>query len=115
MANRGDSANLFAQGRVVKATDADFEEGLRAAVDYRGDVALSLVDGAGLEGYIFSASADRLELFPKNSPRAISIQIGEIESLTFSGEDTANGKSFEDWLSKKEAERSALKAQPIEA
>ena len=109
-----DSATTFLQGKAIKSSDKDFSEGLKAVVDYRGDVTISLVNGNTVEGYIFNHTADRLDLFPKNSPRAISVDFKDIESLTFSGEDTASGKTFDDWIKKKEAEKAAIKSQPIE-
>lgn len=106
--------NSFTQGQSFKALDKNFSEVLRAAVDYRGDLLITLKDGTSVEGYVFNSSADRLDLFPRNSPRAVSVQIAEVDTLTFSGEDTANGKSYDDWLTKKEADKAAIKAQPIE-
>jgi hypothetical protein len=104
----------FPEGQTIKASDANFFEAIKAAVDYRGDTTIALQDGSLVEGYIFNFSADKLDLFPKNSPRATSVRIPDIDSIIFSGADTANGKSYEDWLSKKEADKAAIKAQPIE-
>ncbi|MDB5038655.1 MAG: uncharacterized protein JWQ35_2183 [Bacteriovoracaceae bacterium] len=114
MASSTHTSEDFIQGRILKSSEPDFFEGLKAVVDYRGDVTLSLVDGNTVEGYIYNQSLSGLEIFPKNSPRAISINFKEIDSIQFSGEDTANGKTFDDWTKKKEAEKVAIKAQPIE-
>jgi len=47
-------------------------------------------------------------LFPADRPDARQIiRYSEIASIAFTGEDTANGKSWEAWVSKKESERKA--------
>ncbi len=110
-----DNPNLNIQsGLSVRNSDPRFSEALVGSVDYRGDVTLILADGNSVEGYIFSIDSQTLDLFPKNSPRAVSIPIKEVDTLVFSGENTASGKSWEDWVTKKETEKSAIKAQPIE-
>ena len=101
-------------GLVVKASEPSFVEALDAAVDYRGDVTVILSNGSSIEGYLFSRTKDRLDLFPKNSPRAISVKTSEIDSVSFSGEDTASGKTWEDWANKKESEKAVIRAAPIE-
>lgn len=105
----------FTKGVVVRQSDTHFLESLTAAVDYRGDVSIIVSDGSVIEGYIFNSTHERVDLFPKNSPRAVSVLVKEIDTLTFSGEDTASGKSWDDWVKKKEAERAVIKAQPLEA
>jgi hypothetical protein len=114
MANSREAASPFVRGQFVKAGDRSFSDAVKAAVDYRGDITVGLLDGASIEGYIFNTTVDRIDLFPKNSPRAVSIRMGDVDGLLFSGEDTANGKSYDDWLTKKEADKSAIKSQPIE-
>lgn len=100
------------EGRVFRPVS--FEEVAQAvelAFDYRGDVTLSLKSGESLSGYIFNrlvtGSDSSLELFPTGSPNAILVRYDEIATITFTGEDTASGKSWETWMAKKESERRA--------
>ena len=81
-------------------------EGLEKAFDYRGDVTIRLKDGTSVEGYIFDRRNGRtleeslVRLFPKGESEKISIPYSDIAGLTFSGRDTAAGKSWEAWVKK---------------
>ena len=95
------------QGRVWQpTTEEELREGLEKAFDYRGDVTIVRKDGSSVEGYIFDRrAADSLadsviRLFPKGDPAKISIPYADIASLSFTGRDTAAGKSWEAWLKK---------------
>jgi hypothetical protein len=106
-------------GRVFKpATSAELSEAIELAFDYRGDVTLELLSGEQVTGYLFNRSASgdgpSVELFVAGSGTARVIPYTEIQSITFSGEDTANGKSWETWVAKKESERHA-EADQVEA
>ncbi len=107
--------NKFLEGARTESTMANFIDGLRAAVDYRGDCTLELKDGSSVEGFLYNLDIQTVDLFPKNSPRAMSVKISDVKTLIFTGEDTASGKGWEDWMKKKETERAALKAQSVEA
>ncbi len=97
----------FKQGDRVESLSPTFESALKSALDYRGDCLLTLSNGESLEGYLYNINVDAsgraatLDLFPKNSPRAETVKVSAIQSLVFSGEDTASGKSWEDWMKKK--------------
>ena len=97
---------------------AETAEAVELAFDYRGDVTLSLKSGESLAGYLFNrhvAAADSyLDLFPADCPDARRIPYADIATIAFTGEDTANGKSWETWVSKKESERRA-EAAKVEA
>lgn len=115
--NAGATSSL--EGRVfTPASATEIAEAIELAFDYRGDVTLRLRSGESVDGYIFNRqSADTdpyLELFPtdRQNPRRISYQ--DIIAIAFTGEDTANGKSWEAWVSKKESERRA-EAEKVEA
>jgi len=117
--NHAASPSGSLEGRVFKPTSvAETTEAVELAFDYRGDVTLSLRSGESVTGYLFNrqiAENDSyLELFPidQQSPQRISYR--SIESIAFTGEDTANGKSWEAWVSKKDSERRA-EASKIEA
>ena len=95
------------QGRIWQpSSEEELREGLEKAFDYRGDVTITRKDGSTVEGYIFdrragaTLSESLIRLFPKGEPVKISIPYSEIASLTFTGRDTAAGKSWEAWLKK---------------
>jgi hypothetical protein len=95
------------QGRVWQpTTEEELREGLEKAFDYRGDVTIVRKDGSSVEGYIFDRRAAEnladsvIRLFPKGDSAKISIPYADIASLSFTGRDTAAGKSWEAWLKK---------------
>jgi len=91
-------------------TDADRTEAIDKAFDYRGDVTLQ-VRGETVEGFIFNrdpqVAPPRIEMFIKGSDEPRIIPYADIESVAFTGKDTANGKSWDAWVSKKASERQA--------
>jgi hypothetical protein len=88
------------------ATDDDLREALEKAFDYRGDVTITRKDGTKIEGYIFdrltgaTLSNSFVRLLPKDSNQRTKIAYAEIAALSFSGRDTAAGKSWEAWVKK---------------
>ena len=95
------------QGRVWQpSTEDELREGLEKAFDYRGDVTIVRKDGSSVEGYIFdrraasTLSQSLIRLFPRGESTKLSISYADIASLTFTGRDTAAGKSWEAWLKK---------------
>ena len=76
------------------------------AFDYRGDVTLELRSGERLEGYVYhrdgQTAPPSLKVFPKNQAGMREVVYEDIVSIIFSGEDTAFGKSWEDWNNKKQ-------------
>ncbi len=100
------------EGRVFRpASFAELAEAVELAFDYRGDVTIALKSGESLVGYLFnrqvSGSESSLELFPSDSSIAQKIRYDQIATIAFTGEDTATGKSWETWITKKESERRA--------
>ena len=88
------------------ASDEDVRLALDRAFDYRGDVTLTLRDGRKISGYIFdrregkSLTDSLVRLFPASSDERLSIAYAEIAAVTFSGRDTAAGRSWEAWVRK---------------
>jgi hypothetical protein len=88
------------------ASDEEIKAALEKAFDYRGDVTLTLKDGRVIQGYVFdrrmgAALADSsVRVFPANERTKVSVAYSEIAALSFSGRDTAAGKSFEAWVRK---------------
>ena len=91
-------------------TEADRVEAIDKAFDYRGDVTLTLHNET-IEGYMFNRDAaarpPRVEVFIKGSDEPRIIPYADITAISFTGKDTADGKSWDAWVSKKESERKA--------
>ncbi|MEP6535037.1 MAG: hypothetical protein ABJF23_06970 [Bryobacteraceae bacterium] len=108
------------QGTVWQAaSDEELRAGLEKAFDYRGDVTITLRDGTVVEGYIFDRQTgatladSSVRLFPKDRDQKIAVSYADIAGLTFSGRDTAAGKSWEAWV-KKYWEKKAAGEKQIE-
>lgn len=98
------------EGRLFRpASRAELAEAIELAFDYRGDVTVELASGESVVGYLFNRDAGGadpwIELFPADDPASRRIGYAQVVSLAFTGEDTATGKSWEAWVSKKESER----------
>ena len=88
---------------------AELAEAIEGAFSYRGDVTLRLRGGEELVGYVFNrrrqAEPPFVEVYPAvddAAPRRVSF--ADIEGLEFTGRDTADGRSWEAWVAKNEAE-----------
>jgi hypothetical protein len=70
------------------------------------------------QGYMFNRDASavppRVEMYVKGSDEPRIIPYADIDTIAFTGKDTADGKSWEAWVSKKASERQAEAAR-IEA
>ena len=102
------------QGQVWEATsDAELREGLEKAFDYRGDVTITKRDGIAIDGYIFdrrssiSLTDSYIRLFPRGTSEKVSIPYSEVKTLSFTGRDTAAGKSWEAWMTQYQAKKAA--------
>ncbi len=98
------------EGRVFRpATLDELREAVELAFDYRGDITVELKAGGQVTGYLFNRTATgeqpTIELFPATSSGTMTIPYSEVATIAFTGEDTATGKSWEAWISKKDSER----------
>jgi len=88
------------------ASDADVREALEKAFDYRGDITITRKDGSKVEGYVFDRRNGKtladsyVRVIPTGQRSKLTIPYAEIAGLTFSGRDTAAGKTFEAWVKK---------------
>jgi hypothetical protein len=95
------------------ATDEEVRDALEKAFDYRGDITITRKDGSGVEGYVFdrrtgaTLAASKVRMLLPGTSQKISIPYSEIAGLTFSGRDTAAGKSFDAWVKKYWEKRAA--------
>jgi hypothetical protein len=107
------------EGRVFRpSSSAETAEVVELAFDYRGDVTLELKSGETLIGYVYNrdhAAADPwIEVLLAAGPDSRRIAYRDILSINFTGVDTANGKSWETWVSKKQPDR-LVEAARVEA
>jgi transcriptional antiterminator Rof (Rho-off) len=94
------------------SNEADLLDVLEKAFDYRGDVTLTLKDGEQLVAFVFNRdhAGKVLEVYPRDKDEKRRIPYGDIQTLAFTGIDTAAGKSWQAWMEKykkKEAEQAA--------
>lgn len=112
------------QGVSVDATDPI---ALRRAIDlalhYRGDVTITRRSGETLEGYVFDCKSPRdarpeemiVRVIPAGRDERVAVPFGDIARLTFTGKDTASGKSFETWVRKYVEKKMAGESASIES
>jgi hypothetical protein len=88
------------------ATEAEINEALEKAFDYRGDVTLTLKDGRIVAGYVFDRRTGKtlaesaVRIIPATERTKLTIPYSDIAALAFTGRDTAAGKTFEAWVRK---------------
>ena len=88
------------------ASDDEIRAALEKAFDYRGDVTLTLKDGAKIAGYIFdrrtgaTLADSQIRLIPANEEKKVAVRYSDLARIEFTGRDTAAGKSFETWMRK---------------
>jgi hypothetical protein len=91
-------------------SEAERFDAIDKAFDYRGDVTLTLADGQ-LECFMFNrepkATPPRIQVFIKGQDEPRIIPYADITAIAFTGKDTADGKSWDAWVNKKESERKA--------
>lgn len=114
-----DTKSHSAQGAVSSLQGRQFAphsfnelaEAIELAFDYRGDVTVTLRSGHQVTGYLFNRTVrgqdSTFEIFPEGDSGVQSVRYGDVVSVAFSGEDTASGNSWENWVAKKESERKA--------
>jgi hypothetical protein len=92
------------------ASEAEVRDALEKAFDYRGDVTITRKDGSLVEGYLYDrrseptlqASVVRIMPTPKDGQtyERVMVSYADIAALSFSGRDTAAGKTFDAWVKK---------------
>lgn len=104
------------------ATEEELRIALEKAFDYRGDVTLTLKDNSKIEGYIFDRVAGKtltssfVRLISTDANQKRRVSYADIAALSFTGKDTAAGKSWEAWVrkywEKKASGEGALSLEP---
>ena len=97
------------------ASKEELYDALDKALDYRGDVTVTLKDGTQQVVYVFNREAKAaepyIEAFPAEKDEKIKIYYKDIAGLYFSGIDTAAGKSWAVWMAKYMAKEAAEKTE----
>jgi len=95
------------------ASEEDLRIALGKALDYRGDVTLTLKSGERIEAFIFNCKtgptlADSfVQYFTPNSQEKRKVGYSDIVRVEFSGKDRAAGKHWEDWVKAYNAKKAA--------
>jgi hypothetical protein len=99
-----ETATLEGWAPVVGDT-LSLEEVIDLAFDYRGDVTVVHHDGSRIVGYLFNRNGEGPEPFVQMFDRAgngpFTIPYAKIATISFTGKDTAAGKSYEAWVRRK--------------
>lgn len=92
-------------------------EAIELAFDYRGDITVETRDGRTIAGYLFDRSregdAPYVRLLTPEGQRE-RITYADMAALTFTGRDTAAGKSWETWVKKYEEKKAKGETATIE-
>ena len=88
------------------ATESEIRSALEAAFDYRGNITITRKNGSAVEGYVFdrrtaaTLAESVVRIWPKDQNDRLAIPYSDIAALSFTGRDTAAGKSWEAWVRK---------------
>jgi hypothetical protein len=100
-----------ALGDPAASAGPELAEVIEHAFDYRGDVTVVRRDGVEIVGYVFNRNRDvadpYLEIFPEGEDGARAIAYADIDTIRFTGKDTAAGNTYAAWLRRKEAAKAS--------
>jgi hypothetical protein len=102
------------EGKVFELGDeATRDRAVELAFDYRGDVTLHLADGSTLVGYVYDRGGRGGERYvrviPASGGERRRLAVSGLRGISFTGRDTAFGKSWEAWARKYSKLKSAGK------
>jgi hypothetical protein len=95
------------------ASDEDLRQALGKALDYRGDVTLTLKNGERIQVFVFNCKTGPtlaesfLQYFTPNDSEKRKLNYADIARVEFSGKDRAAGKHWEDWVKAYNAKKAA--------
>ncbi len=98
-------AHLQEQAPNSQHCAGSLQDGAQAALNYRGDVTITLISGVIHDGYVFDLCtgvgsrdvvAVRFLESQRESPTVV--KLSEIAQIVLSGKDPAAGKSWEKWV-----------------
>jgi hypothetical protein len=94
-------------------SDEDLRGVLDKALDYRGDVTLTLKSGERIEAFIFNCQSGPtlaesfVQYYTPSASEKRKVGFAEIASVEFTGKDRAAGKHWEDWVKKYNEKKAA--------
>jgi len=104
--NRSATGSL--RGSVFQPTNKEeLSEAVDIAFDYRGDVTITLKDGTQITCFVANRMPHKntLTYFVKGQDTPRDLDYDAIAAIALTGEDPADGKSWEAWMAKKAEER----------
>jgi hypothetical protein len=85
------------------------DEVIDFAFDYRGNTTIVRRDGTELVGYVFNRDArvpePFLQFFDENGAGPFTVLYSDIQTIKFTGKDTAAGTSWKAWVERREREK----------
>lgn len=94
------------------ATKAELHDAVEKAFDYRGDVTITLKDGATVAGYVFNRIADApepfLQVIVQGKDERLRIPYAQVAGLAFTGPDLAAGNSWAAYIAKVRRNKGAV-------
>ncbi|MDZ4742560.1 MAG: hypothetical protein SGI98_03980 [Verrucomicrobiota bacterium] len=79
------------------------------AFDYRGDVTIDFNDGTSIEGFLFNrefkTAEPFIEVYLPDNAVPVRYLIKNLKDIRITGSDMAAGKSWDDWMTKREREK----------
>lgn len=107
-------ASASPAGWTAELTDEQaLRDALARALDYRGDVRITMDDGRQVSGYLFDCALEpsmadsKVRLLCEGSDKPVTIRCARITGLSFDDRDPAAGKSWETWLRRYAEKRAA--------
>jgi hypothetical protein len=101
----------------VLTDDLPLSKVVELAFEYRGDVSLDMVDGRTIVGYLFNHRSGRAatttpiaEVIQTDTGERLRLPYEQIETIRFTGRDTAAGQSFEAWQRRRNENAKAVEA-----
>ncbi|MGA2633639.1 MAG: hypothetical protein ABSF16_05340 [Terracidiphilus sp.] len=86
------------------SSEEDLRQALGKALDYRGDITLTLKNGERIEAFIFNSKTGPtlaesfLQYYTPSSNEKRKVSYFDIARVEFTGKDRAAGKHWEDWV-----------------
>ena len=100
----------------VPGPDVPLAEVIERAFDYRGNVTVVRSDATELTGYLFNRDARApvpyVQIFDAAGGGPFSIPYAVIQTIRFTGKDTAVGNSYAAWLDRKAAAKAEGRPVP---
>ena len=91
----------------------ELERQIEKGFDYRGNVTITLADDSSIEGFLFNRKyspepkAGFIEVFLAGSGDRAKYALDAVSKVELTGEDCAAGKSYAEWLAKKQTSGNA--------